>query len=319
MRGLILLATVAGLAAMVAVVGSVGAAPVLEALRAVGWLGFTVVCLWSLGTLVVLGAAWRAVTPDSGATLVDFAWSRTVREAATDVLPFSQFGGLVVGARALASRGVPEPLIYASMVADLTTEMASQLVFTLAGVGLLILRLDGRFDDGNVLAVAIGGCALTAALVLALAFGQRGLIGIAGRLGARLLPRAATAMAGVQAALDRCYRDRAGVLMSFLLNLLAWVGSAAGAWIALRFMGSDLPLASLLAIEALVFAVRSIAFVVPGGLGVQEGAYLLLSPLFGLDPGTAVALSLLKRARDLAIGVPAIVAWQAMEGRRLLG
>ena len=74
----------------------------------------------------------------------------------------------------------------------------------------------------------------------------------------------------------------------------------------------------MLAIEALVFAVRSIAFVVPGALGVQEGAYLLIAPLFGLDPQAAIALSLLKRARDVTIGLPALVAWQAGEGRKLL-
>ncbi len=33
----------------------------------------------------------------------------------------------------------------------------------------------------------------------------------------------------------------------------------------------------------------------------------------------ALALSLLKRARDLVIGVPALLAWQIVESRRLLG
>ena len=62
--------------------------------------------------------------------------------------------------------------------------------------------------------------------------------------------------------------------------------------------------------------VRAAAFVVPGGLGVQEGAYALLAALFGLPVEIAVALSLVKRARDLMIGVPALLAWQVGELRR---
>jgi hypothetical protein len=46
---------------------------------------------------------------------------------------------------------------------------------------------------------------------------------------------------------------------------------------------------------------------------VQEGAYVMLGGLFGLPPDTALALSLLKRARDLAIGIPALATWQALE------
>ena len=56
---------------------------------------------------------------------------------------------------------------------------------------------------------------------------------------------------------------------------------------------------------------------VPNGLGVQEGAYTLLGPLFGLPAEMALALSLTKRARDISIGVPALLVWQAMEAGRL--
>jgi uncharacterized membrane protein YbhN (UPF0104 family) len=56
----------------------------------------------------------------------------------------------------------------------------------------------------------------------------------------------------------------------------------------------------------------------PGALGFQEGAYVLVGPLFGLGPESALALSLIKRAKDLAIGAPALLIWQVGEGRRLL-
>jgi hypothetical protein len=71
-------------------------------------------------------------------------------------------------------------------------------------------------------------------------------------------------------------------------------------------------------IESLLYAARSLAFVVPNAVGVQEGAYLLLGASFGLTPEMALALSLLKRARDLVLGLPALGALQLLESGRLL-
>jgi uncharacterized membrane protein YbhN (UPF0104 family) len=56
----------------------------------------------------------------------------------------------------------------------------------------------------------------------------------------------------------------------------------------------------------------------PMGLGVIEGGYVVVGGLFGLSPEFALALSLIKRVRDITIGLPALAIWQAMEGRRLL-
>ncbi|MGL4313445.1 MAG: HpnL family protein, partial [Sphingomonas sp.] len=75
--------------------------------------------------------------------------------------------------------------------------------------------------------------------------------------------------------------------------------------------------ANVLTIEALIFTLRTVAFAIPGGVGVQEAAYALLGPLFGLSPAAGLALSLVKRARDIAVGVPVVVAWQVSEARRL--
>ena len=80
-----------------------------------------------------------------------------------------------------------------------------------------------------------------------------------------------------------------------------------------------LPFGAVLAIESLLYAIRTAAFVVPQAVGVQEGAYILLGAGFGLDPDMALALSLLKRGRDLAIGLPAIAIWQAIEGHAAAG
>jgi len=63
--------------------------------------------------------------------------------------------------------------------------------------------------------------------------------------------------------------------------------------------------------------VRGAAFAVPGGLGVQEGGYIALCAMFGIPVQEALALSLAKRVADVAVGLPGLIAWQVVEGRRL--
>jgi len=314
----LLLATLAGLALAVVAVSRVGFAPVLTAVGRIGWPGFFALVAYSLLPLALLGVAWWACAQDARAGPARFVWARAVREGATDVLPFAQFGGLVVGARVLVARGVSSGMAWASMVADLSSELAAQLVFTLYGVGALALVLAGRTDAGALWPVIAAGVAASIAILAAFLAFQKPMLRIAGALGERVLPGAAKATTGVADALGTIYARRTGITAAFALNLAAWVLSGGGAWVALRLMGVAVPLPAVLTIEALIFTLRSAAFMVPGALGLQEAAYTLLGPLFGLDPATALGLSLVKRARDLAIGVPALLLWQAGEGRRLL-
>ncbi|WP_242182506.1 lysylphosphatidylglycerol synthase domain-containing protein [Sphingomonas sp. CARO-RG-8B-R24-01] len=315
----LLLATIVGLGVAVGTIGTVGLQQVLRAMASIGWIGMASFTLWSVGVLALLGMAWLAVAPGQPVERLGwFVWARTTREAATDILPFSQLGGLVVGARTLAAFGVPQPVIYASMIADMTTEMAAQLIFTLCGVGMLLLVLSAAPVQQGIVPLALGGLGAMVALMLLFVFAQKPMLRLAGSLGARMLPGSVAAMAAVRAELDAIYRAPRRVIAAFVFNLAAWLASAAGAWIALRFMGSTMPLWAVLTIEALIFTLRSVAFAIPGAVGVQEAAYVLIGPLFGLPPAHALALSLLKRARDVIIAVPALLAWQVGEARRVV-
>jgi putative membrane protein len=321
MRWALLLATVAGLIVAGWVIGSVGLTPIATAAASIGAGGFILFLLYSGLILGLLGFACLVLLPNvPPGHLPLFIWARTTREGATDVLPFSQFGGLVVGARTLVAGGLPGPTVYAAMVADMTTEMAAQLLFTLFGIAMLgLYLLDGGGGVSSAIwPLALSGLAGAAAIMAAFACLQRPFIGLAGRLAERLVPGSHAIAEAVRRELNAIYRRPLRVCAGFLLNLLAWLASGAGAWIALRLMGVEISLAAVLTIESLIFTLRSVAFLVPGAIGLQEAAYVLLGPLFGLDPETAVALSLLKRARDIAIGLPALLLWQLGESRRLL-
>ncbi|HXU66473.1 MAG TPA: lysylphosphatidylglycerol synthase domain-containing protein, partial [Casimicrobiaceae bacterium] len=84
-------------------------------------------------------------------------------------------------------------------------------------------------------------------------------------------------------------------------------------WLALYFLGHPRPLQDAIAIEALVQAVSSAAFIVPGALGIQEGAFVVIGAALGLDATTSLALASARRLRDLIIYLPGLIAWHRAE------
>jgi hypothetical protein len=54
---------------------------------------------------------------------------------------------------------------------------------------------------------------------------------------------------------------------------------------------------------------------VPGALGIQEAALVMVCGFVGLSPETAMLIAIVKRLRDVALGIPGLVMWQWVEGR----
>lgn len=314
LRWPLLLATVAGLAAALWAIGQAGWAHVFASAARVGLPGFVGLCLLSCATFLLLGGSWLvAARGTERGRLGRFAWARATRDAASDLLPFSQLGGVVVGVRTVLATGAAPVPVYAATVVDMTTEMAAQLVFTLFAVVTLGGRVTGVAERMDLLLWA--GLGIATALALGFFFLQQPAIRLSGALARRVLPRAEALADAVSAELAAVYASRPRVAASFALNLAAWCTTACWSWAALRLMGADASLWHVAALESAIFALRSAAFLVPGALGVQEAGYALLAPLVAVDPTAALALSLVKRARDVTLGVPTLLLWQAGELR----
>ena len=313
MKRLSLLLALAGVGVILLLLAWFDAGAVWAATTSVGWTGFLILAAWQGLLFVVLGLAWAAVLPQPPGLLI---WARMVRDAATTCLPFSPVGGYVVGARALTLHAVPWPIAAAGTVVDVTAEIMAQLLFALFGVAVLVL-----VRPGSALVAPLASGLVAAAALLLVALWQRRRIGAGLRgLGTRLLGDWFSAQAGgierLQAALAGLYDPRrlgAGTV----LHLLGWLGTGTGTWIALRLLGADIDLVHVLALEALLDALIAAAFVVPGAAGVQEAGYIGVGALFGVPPDLALGLSLLRRAKDLAWGVPILAVWQWRELRRL--
>ena len=306
-----------GLALAVYLVVTAGAGSVVSAAAAVGWEGFAILCLYAGGLFIPLGIAWYVIVPPHAyAPLRILIWGRMVRDAASEVLPFSHVGGLVLGARAATSSGVAKPLVIASMIVDVTTETLAQVIYAAAGVAIFSQYLPrGAMPASTtaLLAVCVGLTAVAAVLLLALRRHGRRLIE---QLAARFFPDALAATASLADTLEMMYRGRARLGFGVALHFAGWIASAVGVWIAFRLMNVHIGLVAVLAIESLVYAARSAAALVPNALGVQEAAYAVLCPYFGVGAEVGLGVSLLKRARDIAVGVPIMLLWQALEGHR---
>jgi len=315
MRSLPLIAAGVGIAAIAVLVGYFGTGAVVHALVTIGLIGFAVVCAIHLVLMAAMGLAWRALLP--GTRWWVPVWGRFVRDSGSEALPLSQVGGYVIGARALSLLGIPATLAAATTIVDVTLEFVAQVVYTALGLALLV-QLKPDSQAAVPLAIGLGIGVLAAFAFLAM---QRRAIPLIDRI-ARILgqgwaERTASGAAALHEALTATYRNRAGLTASFLLHLVCWIVSAAEIWVMLRFAGAPLPFAATLVIESLLYAARTAAFAIPNAVGVQEGAYILFGAAFGLSPETALALSLMKRARDLVIGLPTVAVWQIVEGGRL--
>ena len=136
------------------------------------------------------------------------------------------------------------------------------------------------------------------------------------RLAHRWLPSAVEQAAAFNEALGAIYRAPVRVAASATTHLGGWVVSGAVTYVAIRMLGGRIDFLSAIAIESLLGALRSATAFVPASIGVQEAGYATLTPLFGLGPEIGLAVSLLRRARDITIAVPVLLMWQAMEGQR---
>ena len=305
----------AGIAAMIALVWRLGAEAVLRSLVAIGPLGFASVCLIHTALIAAMGLAWSVLLPGTRPWVA--VWGRFVRDSGSEVLPLSQVGGYLLGTRAVALYGVPATRGVASTIVDVTLEFLGQLAYVALGLLWLIHLHDKAIPPWIVAAGLALACGLGTLFVVLQRHGMRHAHRVAGILGRGWAERTAAGATALYEALDAIYRRGGRVRASLAIHFACWVVSASEIWVALWFAGQPIPYGAALVIESLVYALRTAAFVVPNAMGVQEGAYILLGAAFGLGAEMALALSLLKRARDLVIGLPVLALWQAIEGGRL--
>jgi putative membrane protein len=301
------IALVIGLAAIVAAVVYAGAGAVARAIESLRISGLLLLVLLHLPSVVLMGLAWALVSgTDSQVSRSRFVWARFVRDAAGELLPFLQLGGIVFGLRALG-RGRAVTVAAVSAGIDGVIELAAKLPYVFAALlALLTLTSQPRLVRLLLLALAASG-ALVAGFLIAhrslSAWLQAMARAITARWPALLSPGDGADAPDIQECFQRLMNQRARLWSAFALHLCCWVWGAGELWVTFRLLGVELTFWQALAIDGTVAALRTFGWLVPAAAGVQEASYMLAAAVFGVSPAAAIAASFARRARDLVLGV----------------
>jgi len=313
-----------GAALFVALIAFTGFGSVASTLMSAGWLSLLVVAFHLLPLALDAGAIFVLFDRHTGhRTMRDALLARWVGESVNSLLPAGQLGGPVLMVRHLAQRGVRMRDAAAAITVSTTMQAIAQLVFAVLGLVLFgASTARGAGEDLRLPAIAV--TALLALCMVGFYVAQRrGLFGRVLRLlsklsGKRDWSALTTRADAVDAAVRQIYRAPGKVAATFALSLAGWLVGTGEVWLALRFLGHPVSWLDALLLESAGQAIRGAAFAIPGSLGAQEGGYLLLAPLVGLPADAALALALIKRAREIALGAPGLLYlyWSERNHRR---
>jgi putative membrane protein len=314
------LALVLGIGAMIALVVVEGAGSIVALLSHAGWILLLLVPMQLLPMLLdVLG--WRVLIA-APLRLAPLYLIACIRQAINRLLPVANVGGEIVGVRLLSQRGLSVTTAAASVVVELMLGLIAQYLFVAVGAVCWVARGgNARIAHGLMVGLAVS-LPLLALMVVVARHGQifERVERLARRFLGGWLPEDALADKGSRLDEDilATFAGHGRVGRSLAWQLSAFLVGSAEVWFALRWLGHPVGVPDALVLESLMQAAKSVFFVVPAGLGVQEAGLIGAGLLVGVSPEAALALSLAKRMREIVFGVPALVAWQWLEGRNLV-
>ncbi len=314
----VLVALLAGLVAAVYLIWAIGFSAVLASVAQAGFGGLALLCVYSLVVFISLAYSWFYLLPPAHrASVPDLYVARLVRDSIAEISPFSPVGGMVAAARLMILRGMNAAYAAASVAADATTEAMAQVVFLAFGLGIGFTQFQHLQGSGPLTQAMIAVLLLAVPGIALLIFLQKRGAGFAEKIAARFFPQVQGGVS-FRTAIEELYSSPSRLAASAALHLLAWIGAGGGTYISFRLVGGDIGFINAMALEALLCTIRSIAAFVPAAIGVQEAGYAMLAPLFGLPAEMGLAVSLLKRAREIVLGVPALLYWQTQEAARVV-
>ncbi len=307
-----------GIVVMAVLVIREGAESIAGLLEQAGWLLLLLVPLHVVPLLLdVMG--WRVLIFERTRIRSLFLIA-AIREAINRLLPVANVGGELVGIRLLARQGVGGTAAITSVIIEMLLNLVAQYLFL--GLGLaVLLRITGGVRAAGALLIAVAA-PLPLLLLLIWLLRNGTLFRMVEKLGARMLDSnagrfgALSKLAQLDTAIRRLAAARKRLALATVWQLAGLIAGSSETWLALRWLGHPSSPAAALALESLTQAARSLIFVAPAGLGVQEATLVGVGHMLGLGSDAAIALSLAKRMREILFGLPALAVWRMTTGDR---
>jgi len=308
-----------GLGIIILLVGWQGAATIADRFADLGLWGIFLVSLFILPDLLLRTASFHLLfAPGRNPRFANSFFAMWIGSSVNFLLPVATLGGEFVKARILTLRGVRGLDAAASVVLDKTVQALSVLLWTL--VGIVILVIVAPPDEPLVTASIVGTALLALGIAGFIAVQLAGSFGLMSRPAAKLLrsEKWRTLIEGaadLDTAIRDLYRRPGAITASTGFRIVKRVLMAGQVWLIAWLVGYPIGPAEAIMVNSLAVALRSAAFAIPGGLGVQEGGYIIMVALVGLPPDVMLTISLATRLGELVEGLPGLVAWQVAEGK----
>ena len=309
-------AVLVGVGLLTWAVAAVGWPALWQSLRRVGWWVVPIVGFY----LVIFGLdtwGWHyAFSTSRAASWRSLFLTRMAGEAVNYVTPFAWIGGEPVKAYLLKrGHGVSMTDGMSSVVIAKTALVIGLLFFALCGLGLVWWRGIGSASLAQVSRTVLVVLMLLVGVFLAVQ--HHGIF-------RRLAPWASKVLGsmapdGVQAhevdsAIRQFYRSQRGRLaLSVGFHFLGWVAGALEVWLILYVLGLPVTLAQCWVIESLWQLLKAGAFLIPAGVGAQEGGILLVFLGLGLSLPIGLAMAVVRRLREFVWTAAGLVVWSRYE------
>lgn len=252
-----------------------------------GHLKIIVPALSGLGPLVFLiypfmcawdALAWRELFPKASQSSIPFFKLYTIRlagEAVNNITPFLDIGGEFLKV-SLVRRflGIDAKSAAASVVMGRIVIFLAEILFWVFAVFVI--------ERASAAIAAIFACALLTFFAAKYFFKR--------------------------------YKIETGFpFRAFCLNFLGWASGGVEMYFMFRLVGAEISFFQALMFESLLQLVRTVSFFIPGNLGAQEAGVAFLAQTMGYPPFFGVAVSLLKRMRQILWTVLGFVIWGIFE------
>ena len=301
-----------GMALLGVILAETNLAEVWERLHELSWFGLGGILLVYLVGRVLETGSWlftiRSVP--FGLGWLFRLWKVLMFGSAMEmVTPLAGLGGEPIKAMVLKRHyGIPYGEATASLVLTRVTDTTAQILFIALGLVLVFAAdlLPLPYQLAAILSLALFSVCI---LLFFLAQRHRAFSRLRGRLergwlaGRSLSRRAVVILNLLHDIEDRLVAfyttDRRRVALSIAWSFCEWISGAIAAYLALDFLGHPISFADAIVIEAFMVLVRSMLFFVPGDIGTQEGALVLICGAITGSATLGLALAAIRRARDL--------------------
>ena len=271
---------------------------------------------WSFPFILVLACSWHITN--------SIAWSfafppgafrprlrhlfmaKLAGETVNQLTPLANIGGEPLKAY-LLKRESPTSLGLASVVINKMAQFITGLIFTAAGLCLIVLYWDLPRTLPLPIQVGLGILLMTGILFILLLYKKHqrlfsSLLHLLHKLGIRTeqLERRMAKAVRIDDNIGQFYKNyKARFFGVMFFHSLGWLLGACETYVILRALGADIGFAVSFLITSLTVIINSLFFFMPSNIGVLEGGQVFLVSTLGLAPALGLSLGIIKRMRKI--------------------